>query len=57
MYFQVLFPSKSVDQTTASQNSLHSMHSGDVNFSFIYIAHPRAVTHLSWRQTSKYMPK
>ncbi|XP_066993059.2 dmX-like protein 2 isoform X2 [Anabrus simplex] len=51
---QLLFPSKSVDhsmsycgQSTASER----------NFGFVYIAHPRAVTHLSWRKTSKYMPK
>lgn len=29
----------------------------DLNYGFVYIAHPRAVTHLSWRKTSKYMPK
>lgn len=28
-----------------------------MNFTYIYIAHPRAVTNLSWRKTSKYMPK
>ncbi|XP_063539585.1 dmX-like protein 2 [Cydia strobilella] len=31
--------------------------SSDLNYTFIYVAHPRAVTHLSWRKTSKYMPK
>lgn len=35
--------------TTTSHSSL--------SFSFIYIAHPRAVTGISWRQVSKYMPK
>ena len=50
----VLFPSKSVD---------HSMSYGgpttanEINYGFVYIAHPRAVTNLSWRKTSKYMPK
>ncbi|XP_048450139.1 dmX-like protein 1, partial [Rhincodon typus] len=29
---------------------------GDIDFSFIYLAHPRAVTGFSWRKTSKYMP-
>lgn len=29
----------------------------EVNFSFVYIAHPRAVTGFSWRKTSKHMPK
>ena len=28
-----------------------------VTFSFVYIAHPRAVTGVSWRKTSKYVPK
>lgn len=28
-----------------------------VNFSFIYISHPRAVTGFSWRKTSKYTPR
>ncbi|XP_069766655.1 dmX-like protein 2 [Narcine bancroftii] len=27
------------------------------DFSFIYLAHPRAVTGFSWRKTSKYMPR
>ncbi|XP_030620733.1 dmX-like protein 2 isoform X2 [Chanos chanos] len=27
------------------------------HFSFVYLAHPRAVTGFSWRKTSKYMPK
>ncbi|XP_013140314.1 PREDICTED: dmX-like protein 2 [Papilio polytes] len=36
----------------------HGEHSGtELNYTFIYVAHPRAVTHLSWRKTSKYMPK
>ncbi|XP_051173146.1 dmX-like protein 2 isoform X1 [Leptopilina boulardi] len=45
-----LFPSKSID---------HSSFNLTVNdsYSFVYVAHPRAVTHISWRKTSKYMPK
>ncbi|XP_045501506.1 dmX-like protein 2 [Colias croceus] len=36
----------------------HGEHSpSELNYTFIYVAHPRAVTHLSWRKTSKYMPK
>nr|XP_042903510.1 dmX-like protein 2 [Parasteatoda tepidariorum] len=35
----------------------HTGHHGDVNYTFIYIAHPRAITGLSWRKTSKFMPK
>ncbi|XP_044259842.1 dmX-like protein 2 isoform X6 [Tribolium madens] len=40
-----LFTSKSTDGPT------------ELEYGFVYIAHPRAVTHLSWRTTSKYMPK
>ncbi|XP_067270720.1 dmX-like protein 1 [Pseudorasbora parva] len=29
----------------------------EVNFSFIYLAHPRSITGFSWRKTSKYMPR
>ncbi|XP_078283348.1 dmX-like protein 2 isoform X1 [Rhinoraja longicauda] len=28
-----------------------------IGFSFVYLAHPRAVTGFSWRKTSKYMPR
>ncbi|XP_019121166.1 dmX-like protein 2 isoform X10 [Larimichthys crocea] len=28
-----------------------------VNFSFVYLAHPRSVTGMSWRKTSKFMAK
>ncbi|XP_029115252.1 dmX-like protein 1 isoform X2 [Scleropages formosus] len=30
---------------------------GEMDFSFIYLAHPRSVTGFSWRKTSKYMPR
>ena len=29
----------------------------EINYAFVYIAHPRAVTGFSWRTTSKYMPR
>ncbi|XP_073674811.1 dmX-like protein 1 isoform X2 [Garra rufa] len=29
----------------------------EINFSFIYLAHPRSITGFSWRKTSKYMPR
>lgn len=29
----------------------------DISYTFIYLAHPRAVTGLSWRKCSKYMPR
>ncbi|XP_012281901.1 dmX-like protein 2 isoform X2 [Orussus abietinus] len=46
-----LFPTRSIDHTNFSQTV------GNDSYSFVYVAHPRAVTHLSWRKTSKYMPK
>ncbi|XP_032686027.1 dmX-like protein 2 isoform X2 [Odontomachus brunneus] len=46
-----LFPGRSMDHASFSQAM------GNDNYSFVYVAHPRAVTHLSWRKTSKYMPK
>ncbi|XP_053676697.1 dmX-like protein 1 [Anopheles nili] len=48
-----LFPNKSFDQSQ-SQSFIGG---SEVSYGFVYVAHPRAVTHLSWRKTSKYMPK
>lgn len=30
---------------------------GEIDFSFVYLAHPRAVNGFAWRKTSKYMPR
>ncbi|XP_036382466.1 dmX-like protein 1 isoform X2 [Megalops cyprinoides] len=30
---------------------------GELDFSFVYLAHPRSVTGFSWRKTSKFMPR
>ncbi|XP_076665130.1 rabconnectin-3 alpha isoform X3 [Andrena cerasifolii] len=46
-----LFSTRNLDHGNVTQSM------GSDNYSFVYIAHPRAVTHLSWRKTSKYMPK
>ncbi|XP_043498193.1 dmX-like protein 2 isoform X6 [Polistes fuscatus] len=46
-----IFPLRSIDQSNFSQSLSND------SYSFVYVAHPRAVTHLSWRKTSKYMPK
>ncbi|KAL7295893.1 hypothetical protein TKK_0010937 [Trichogramma kaykai] len=46
-----LFPLRSMDHSNFSQSVSND------SFSFVYVAHPRAVTHISWRKTSKYMPK
>ena len=50
----VLFPSKSVDHSVSYGGPATA---NEINYGFVYIAHPRAVTNLSWRKTSKYMPK
>ncbi|XP_061395403.1 dmX-like protein 2 [Musca vetustissima] len=47
---QILFPSKNSKSTIKDESS-------ELNFTYIYIAHPRAVTNIIWRKTSKYMPK
>ncbi|XP_050067707.1 dmX-like protein 2 isoform X2 [Anopheles maculipalpis] len=48
-----LFPNKSFDQS----QSQSFFGAPEISYGFVYVAHPRAVTHLSWRKTSKYMPK
>uniref|UniRef100_A0A182RIV1 RAVE complex protein Rav1 C-terminal domain-containing protein n=1 Tax=Anopheles funestus TaxID=62324 RepID=A0A182RIV1_ANOFN len=49
-----LFPNKSFDQSQSQQSFIGAP---EISYGFVYVAHPRAVTHLSWRKTSKYMPK
>ncbi|XP_053667929.1 dmX-like protein 2 [Anopheles marshallii] len=49
-----LFPNKSFDQSQSQQSFVGAP---EISYGFVYVAHPRAVTHLSWRKTSKYMPK
>ncbi|XP_010153929.1 PREDICTED: dmX-like protein 2 isoform X3 [Eurypyga helias] len=39
------------------ENEEQKKSSGVVHFSFVYLAHPRAVTGFSWRNISKYMPR
>lgn len=51
----LLFPTKSFD--AASLHHQQSVLPQELNYGFVYVAHPRAVTHISWRKTSKYMPK
>ncbi|XP_034490581.1 dmX-like protein 2 [Drosophila innubila] len=69
---QVLFPAKSSSNnagtaagsgaatgtgTGIGANASHDATGGDLNFTYVYIAHPRAVSNIVWRKTSKYMPK
>ncbi|XP_076371203.1 dmX-like protein 2 isoform X5 [Tachypleus tridentatus] len=51
---KIWYESKRVNLTSHMGCSLSDC---EVNYTFIYIAHPRAVTSLSWRKTSKYMPR
>lgn len=51
----MLFPSKTVEHSQSV--SMCQQNNTDLNYGFVYISHPRAVTQLSWRKTSKYMPK
>lgn len=41
----------------AMQKRLTLSHVNNVNYTFVYIVHPRAITGICWRKTSKYMPK
>ncbi|XP_064619402.1 dmX-like protein 1 isoform X3 [Lineus longissimus] len=40
-----------------SRSDSFSPRKEEASYSFIYIAHPRAVTGFSWRKTSKHMPR
>lgn len=63
---QVLFPAKGTATASGSSGVRHggddltgsgSVSGGELNFTYVYIAHPRAVSNIVWRKTSKYMPK
>lgn len=51
----VLFPTKSLEHNQSMGSFVGNPF--ELNYGFVYVAHPRAVTHISWRKTSKYMPK
>uniref|UniRef100_A0A452SI05 Dmx like 1 n=1 Tax=Ursus americanus TaxID=9643 RepID=A0A452SI05_URSAM len=42
---------------TSPDKSSEKHSQGEMDFSFVYLAHPRAVNGFSWRKTSKYMPR
>ncbi|XP_014586211.1 dmX-like protein 1 isoform X2 [Equus przewalskii] len=42
---------------TSPDKSSEKESQGEIDFSFVYLAHPRAVNGFSWRKTSKYMPR
>ena len=49
--FAVLLPGQ------GQENLRLSLRINEISFGYIYVAHPRSVTAVSWRKTSKYMPK
>lgn len=51
----VLFPSRTLEHNQSMGSFIGNPM--ELNYGFVYVAHPRAVTHISWRKTSKYMPK
>lgn len=56
-FLKDIFPAKSMDYQQSSSFAGYQKNSEAVDYSFIYIAHPRAVTNITWRKTSKHMPK
>lgn len=54
-FILVLFPSRTLEHNQSMGSFIGNPH--ELNYGFVYVAHPRAVTHISWRKTSKYMPK
>ncbi|KAF5913513.1 hypothetical protein HPG69_017131 [Diceros bicornis minor] len=42
---------------TSPDKSSEKQSQGEIDFSFVYLAHPRAVNGFSWRKASKYMPR
>ncbi|XP_053977801.1 dmX-like protein 2 isoform X6 [Hylaeus volcanicus] len=53
---KIWFENKQLFSTRMDHTNVTQCTTSD-SYSFVYVAHPRAVTHLSWRKTSKYMPK
>ena len=49
---QLMLPNQSL-----SQEAIRQAVCSNITFSFVYLAHPQSVTGISWRKTSKYMPR
>uniref|UniRef100_A0A8C8R8L7 Dmx like 1 n=1 Tax=Pelusios castaneus TaxID=367368 RepID=A0A8C8R8L7_9SAUR len=54
---KVWYNSDSWRTAVTPQSSSPQKQAQDVDFSFVYLAHPRSVNGFSWRKTSKYMPR
>ncbi|XP_052793147.1 dmX-like protein 2 isoform X3 [Mya arenaria] len=46
-----------LSHTLSHADSIVSPKKDSLNYSFVYVAHPGAVTGFSWRKTSRYMPR
>ena len=49
---QLMLPNQSL-----TQEAIRQAVCSNITFSFVYLAHPQSVTGISWRKTSKYMPR
>ncbi|KAM4592856.1 dmX-like protein 2 isoform 8-T8 [Odontesthes bonariensis] len=54
---KVWYPTTGWRSAVVVQDHPSDKKSPPVHFSFVYLAHPRSVTGMSWRKTSKFMPK
>ncbi|KAK7926002.1 hypothetical protein WMY93_008312 [Mugilogobius chulae] len=54
---KVWYPSTGWRSAVVVQDPAYDKKAPPVHFSFVYLAHPRSVTGMSWRKTSKFMPK
>ncbi|XP_072321095.1 dmX-like protein 2 isoform X4 [Eucyclogobius newberryi] len=54
---KVWYPSTGWRSAVVVQDAAADKKAVSVHFSFVYLAHPRSVTGMSWRKTSKFMPK
>uniref|UniRef100_A0A8C6K2P6 RAVE complex protein Rav1 C-terminal domain-containing protein n=1 Tax=Melopsittacus undulatus TaxID=13146 RepID=A0A8C6K2P6_MELUD len=54
---KVWYPMTGWKSSLLPQENEEKKSSGVVDFAFVYLAHPRAVTGFSWRNISKYMPR
>jgi hypothetical protein len=46
-----------IDGQLINSNDEVNNKEGCLEFNFVYLAHPRAITSISWRQISKFMPR
>ncbi|KAL5005247.1 hypothetical protein ScPMuIL_018703 [Solemya velum] len=54
---KIWYEDRKIQFPLARADSSFSPKKEELHYSFVYIAHPRAITGFSWRKTSKYMPR